>query len=388
MFTKDPVLVGLILAVVVLAIVYWVSTNRTRCGGRVNLTSLGAPRWKSAGPYVNRRKDMFKNPYTRTDYPKKYKPAADGSRKIASALTDADPNVVQAAKYAQWKAFTSCTRGGYYKENLEDKRMKEFVQQDINDLCEAGVTAAKTTAQLDASLSKADATKKANCKEYCGAKAFELGYWCKHPTDVKKCCRKNDGKGGCADKLRDDPVPAAAPTNSSASNAASVTTTCSEFQEKDSSGVCKCRSDTTWDGKECVCGADKTWNNTTRKCDPKSASSGVSGVTVYKDAGFRGMDKTYAVGEYTDMGSGWNDQISSMKIPAGVKVILYQNINFGGKSLTLSTGNHENLGHFAFGDQPMYGLKDGQYAGNGNHCGHKFSGCWNDSASSMKVQNA
>lgn len=357
MFTKDPVLMGLILALIAVAAVYWLQVSR-RAPRSVHLTALGAPKWTPKRPGLFRRltglgcrkKDGFKNPYTRTDYPKRYKPAADGTRSIAAALTDADPNVVQAAKYAQWKVFTGCTRGAYYSENRADKRMKEFVVKDIDDLCRAGYDAAKGTAAADAAASATDASKKANCKEYCGAKAFELGYWCKHPTDVKKCCRRNDGKGGCADKLRDDPVPAAtpappptaptpAPTTSSASNAAPV------------------------------------------------PSSGVSGVTVYKDANFKGMDKTFPVGDYASLSGGWDDTISSVKVPKGFKVILYSKKDYGGEQLQLDANDHSHLSHFGFKDSAATGAKKGVWAGK-DVCGGNNSACWNDTASSMKVQTA
>lgn len=356
MFTKDPVLMGLILAVIVLGVVYWMK-NRTPCGrGRMNLTALGAPRWKSSGPYVNRRKDGFTNPYTRTDYPKRYKPAADGTRSIAAALTDADPNVVQAAKFVQWKVFTGCTRGAYYSENRADKRMKEFVVKDIDDLCRAGYDAAKGKASADATASATDASKKANCKEYCGAKAFELGYWCRHPTDRKKCCRKDNGKGGCADKLRDDPVVAAPTTGGVAGNAAPVTQ------------------------------APTTQAPTTAA--PVTTSSGVSGVTAYKDANFKGIDKTFPVGDYPELTGGWDDAISSIKVPQGFKVILYSKKDYGGEQLPLDANEHKYLSHFGFKDSIGYPFaKKGVWSGK-DVCGNRNTYCWNDTASSMKVMTA
>ena len=116
-------------------------------------------------------------------------------------------------------------------------------------------------------------------------------------------------------------------------------------------------------------------------------------VTVFSDADFKGESTTYAAGDYGTMNSGkgwksWGDRISSMKIPAGLKVTVYQHENFGGRKLDLAANDHQNLGWFAFGDNAENNLKDGQYAGHGRMCGRKFAGCWNDTVSSMKVMTA
>lgn len=102
-------------------------------------------------------------------------------------------------------------------------------------------------------------------------------------------------------------------------------------------------------------------------------------VAVYKDSNFGGMDKFYGVGEYSDLGS-WNDAISSLRIPSGLKVTLYQKTGFSGKQLTLLANDHTNLSHFYFDNAGTWVGRD--------VCGSKNSTCWNDTASSMKVYNA
>lgn len=70
----------------------------------------------------------------------------------------------------------------------------------------------------------------------------------------------------------------------------------------------------------------------------------------------------------------WNDKFSSVYVPDGMKVILYQDGNGGGKQLRLGPGTHD-LGKFQF--------PSGTYASwltcNGNN-----SNCWNDTGSSYK----
>lgn len=100
-------------------------------------------------------------------------------------------------------------------------------------------------------------------------------------------------------------------------------------------------------------------------------------VVVYKDAQFGGLDKTFGVGEYSDLGS-WGDAISSVRVPHGLKLTLYQKTNFGGKKLELPGGwFHPHLSLFAFDDAGTYIGRD--------VCGSRNSGCWNDTASSLKV---
>ncbi|MEP6501896.1 MAG: peptidase inhibitor family I36 protein [Betaproteobacteria bacterium] len=51
----------------------------------------------------------------------------------------------------------------------------------------------------------------------------------------------------------------------------------------------------------------------------------------------------------TWLGAAWNDRISSIKVSAGYKVTLFQDINYGGQSLVL-TGNHASLVTYKFND--------------------------------------
>ncbi len=58
-------------------------------------------------------------------------------------------------------------------------------------------------------------------------------------------------------------------------------------------------------------------------------------VVVYDDSQYRGFAQNLDVGKY-DWGQIHNDTISSLKVPAQMKVTLYSDIHFGGKSKTFT----------------------------------------------------
>ncbi|MBD2485856.1 hypothetical protein [Planktothrix sp. FACHB-1365] len=60
-------------------------------------------------------------------------------------------------------------------------------------------------------------------------------------------------------------------------------------------------------------------------------------VTVYQDAGYEGVSQELSEGSYNidDLELG-NDQLSSLKIPAGFQVTLYEHANFEGRSITFT----------------------------------------------------
>ena len=44
------------------------------------------------------------------------------------------------------------------------------------------------------------------------------------------------------------------------------------------------------------------------------------------------------------IGNAWNDRISSVRVPAGFKVQLFADINYGGRSVTLTADNANLVG--------------------------------------------
>ncbi|MBD2194621.1 MULTISPECIES: CAP domain-containing protein [Calothrix] len=59
-------------------------------------------------------------------------------------------------------------------------------------------------------------------------------------------------------------------------------------------------------------------------------------VIVYDDSQYRGFAQTLNVGSYYDWGQIHNDTISSLKVPPGIKVTLYSDTNFQGRSKTFT----------------------------------------------------
>ena len=66
---------------------------------------------------------------------------------------------------------------------------------------------------------------------------------------------------------------------------------------------------------------------------------GNESVIIYADANYQGQSATLLPGNYSTMaaaGNFPNDAVSSLYIPQGYRVVLYEHENFGGKSTTLT----------------------------------------------------
>lgn len=74
----------------------------------------------------------------------------------------------------------------------------------------------------------------------------------------------------------------------------------------------------------------------------KSAGS----ITIFTDAGYGGQSEELSIGRYPYL-EDWNDQIESVQINGNVRVILYDQSNFQGKSIVLEQ-NSPNLDAFNF----------------------------------------
>ena len=83
---------------------------------------------------------------------------------------------------------------------------------------------------------------------------------------------------------------------------------------------------------------------------------------LYSDIEFAG--EAFGAGhDLSFVGSDWNDRISSVHVPAGRTVVLYEHADYGGDSVTLS-GDEVDLRRFP-GPSP--------------------DGTWNDAVSSIRV---
>jgi hypothetical protein len=67
-------------------------------------------------------------------------------------------------------------------------------------------------------------------------------------------------------------------------------------------------------------------------------------VTVRGDANFWGTLDTFT-SDKANVGTWWNDKISSIEIAAGVWTF-YENVNFEGASVTVGPGRYPNLGSY------------------------------------------
>lgn len=98
-------------------------------------------------------------------------------------------------------------------------------------------------------------------------------------------------------------------------------------------------------------------------------------ITVYEDTEFKGDSKDYAQGAQVPSlrDEQWNDRISSIKVQ-NTKVTLYENDNYGGRSVTLDAGDW---------DLTKVNMNGGKR--NTNQCAKYDGGCWQDMPSSLKV---
>jgi Beta/Gamma crystallin len=94
---------------------------------------------------------------------------------------------------------------------------------------------------------------------------------------------------------------------------------------------------------------------------PLTAKRSQECATVYTDVSWWG-DSTSVCGDISFVGWDWNDQISSVRVPEGYVLVLYEHENFGGAVLTIYTDD----------------VDLSQYSGPGG------GGTWNDAASSLR----
>ena len=84
-------------------------------------------------------------------------------------------------------------------------------------------------------------------------------------------------------------------------------------------------------------------------------------ATIYADVGYSGAS-TEICGDVSFVGWDWNDTISSVRVPEGFVLVLYEHENYGGAVFTI------------YADDPD--LRE--YTGPGG------DGTWNDAASSLR----
>lgn len=125
----------------------------------------------------------------------------------------------------------------------------------------------------------------------------------------------------------------------------------------------------------CVVGAETHSAAASPAAEPK--------VTVWTDANFTGESYSYGIGDY-DWISTFEDKISSVQVPPGLKVVLYEHDKLRGQYLTL-TKDAPDLSHFPFGTNTS---SRGSDQCEENEYGPGTTGCWNDIIGSLRVTRA
>lgn len=76
-------------------------------------------------------------------------------------------------------------------------------------------------------------------------------------------------------------------------------------------------------------------------------------ITVYKDSDFKGKQQSFPIGVQSvlDGTAIGNDSISSIKVPEGLQVMLYQDVGWKGSNLNLRPGNYPNLKTLGWNDK-------------------------------------
>ena len=82
-------------------------------------------------------------------------------------------------------------------------------------------------------------------------------------------------------------------------------------------------------------------------------------VTFYADINYSGSSFSYTAGSYSNIGSTWNDRASSVRVPAGTVVAVYEHGAFGGRCETFRASDGD-LRNNAIGNDTITSLKVGQ----------------------------
>ena len=89
-------------------------------------------------------------------------------------------------------------------------------------------------------------------------------------------------------------------------------------------------------------------NNAADTAAAVATAAAASPMCFYEHVNYQGASFC-ASADSNWVGGAWNDRVSSVKVAAGYKVTLFQDINYGGKTLVL-TGDNANLVPLGFND--------------------------------------
>lgn len=143
--------------------------------------------------------------------------------------------------------------------------------------------------------------------------------------------------------------------------------------------------------------SDKVWDKL--QAEYNSFNQNGDEVWIYADEFFNGEKRILKVGDYTlvasaktkELGTNWNDKISSMLIPMSLKVTLFMDDKFGGLSAQTSGYGVTNMESNATGFRGDYYTfqSQGKQTKGGIYFAEKNGGgeiiCVNDQISSLKI---
>jgi len=106
--------------------------------------------------------------------------------------------------------------------------------------------------------------------------------------------------------------------------------------------------DVTWDGVTASCPAVNCCN-TSSVAYPWTSSTCPSGPVFFDGSGFLSSVKNYGTSDQPDLRtSGWNDRISSVLVPSGTSMRIWENINYTGASMVVTSPGIVNLADFGW----------------------------------------
>ena len=107
-------------------------------------------------------------------------------------------------------------------------------------------------------------------------------------------------------------------------------------------------TDVTWPGVTAGCPA-VTCCNTSNVAYPWNSSTCPSGPVFFDGSGFLSSIVNYGTTDQADLRtSGWNDRISSVLVPSGMSIRIWENINYSGASMVVVSPGIVNLADYGW----------------------------------------
>lgn len=218
----------------------------------------------------------------------------------------------------------------------------------------------------------------------CTAAAVKRMYPCQHESDPSQCCKED--KSDCvnhqqvADAKSKEKVKC---TGARPACPGGFVAKCKKKADGKSFGWMCCKNDKCYDNGD--------WDNPvgTDKGEGSDASGG-KGVEICKDSEYRNCKTLPYAGWGNRLHNlhdhGFKDNLSSIKVPAGLKATVYDDTDGGGGRWTIngeaSYPNLKNISHGRNVDEGRNACESSLLGINPNN------GCWNDRVSAIRIEMA